>query len=432
MSTPVRQIRHLHLGLLIDGQLASECVLAPQRCAILGTSPDATFELPGPRRVLFRAQDGRWELLLTDDLVGKVVTDGAPQPLSALRASQTARPRGSAVGVPLGGGERGRLQLDAHHTLLFRFVDPAPVALPADYRPQVLDADDPVFFGFLGVTAAAAAAFLVVVANVVVDTGFAEEDLIQLTERVAVSIRPPQEEVVEEVVEEAEEHEVETPTLRPEIRRPPKEPTEPEPQVASLPDKPATADSVRASSRLLRDPSAFANILGRMGSTSDDELENALQNIQAERVASADTNALRVGSHQEGDVVVDYAERIGGGTVSPGATDGPTTQFTGRITLPDPVKPDIGDRTLISDVVQSNFPSFTYCFEKELKLQPDLGGRMELEFIVSDGAVEEVAVVMDGVGSRSFSECLEQRAFRWNFRGMPEAEFVYPFVFRAR
>lgn len=74
--------------------------------------------------------------------------------------------------------------------------------------------------------------------------------------------------------------------------------------------------------------------------------------------------------------------------------------------------------------------SLSYCYERERKLHPDLEGRLEVAWVVHDGAVEGGAVVVhDSVGSDALAACVTRQVERFRFGTGASGRVTLPIVF---
>ena len=94
------------------------------------------------------------------------------------------------------------------------------------------------------------------------------------------------------------------------------------------------------------------------------------------------------------------------------------------------------DRTLISEVVQRNSPRFTAAYERELRKDPTLSGKLVVRFtLADDGSVSKVEVVTDTVGSEDFARSIEKLFLRMRFPAPSagsEMVVTYPLVFNRQ
>ncbi len=71
-----------------------------------------------------------------------------------------------------------------------------------------------------------------------------------------------------------------------------------------------------------------------------------------------------------------------------------------------------------------------YCYETELRADPDLEGTVELQWALSGGRAKNIRLVRDGVGSDQLVQCLVGKVGRWNFPEGLQGSVTWPFRFR--
>jgi TonB family protein len=85
----------------------------------------------------------------------------------------------------------------------------------------------------------------------------------------------------------------------------------------------------------------------------------------------------------------------------------------------------------IRRVVQRHLNEVRFCYEQELRQQPDLAGRVTVSFIIStSGSVQSATVAQSTVGSQRVDSCIAGAVRRWSFPS-PEGGIVvvnYPFT----
>jgi TonB family protein len=92
-------------------------------------------------------------------------------------------------------------------------------------------------------------------------------------------------------------------------------------------------------------------------------------------------------------------------------------------------------RTLeeINKVVQQGIGGIEYCYNLELRVKPDLNGKITVSFIIgSDGVVEDCSIVSSTLNMSSLESCIKRNILRWRFvakEGVGNVEVVYPIVF---
>jgi len=92
------------------------------------------------------------------------------------------------------------------------------------------------------------------------------------------------------------------------------------------------------------------------------------------------------------------------------------------------------DSDAIAKVVRGRMKMVQDCYERELKRDPSLAGKIEIEFTIDEeGRVVEAVVANNKMGSDAVGECIVSRLKRWRFP-KPEGGSVtvnFPFIFTA-
>jgi len=88
----------------------------------------------------------------------------------------------------------------------------------------------------------------------------------------------------------------------------------------------------------------------------------------------------------------------------------------------------------IQRVVMQNMSALRYAYSQRLRVNPELGGKITVKFIVNEFGIVISAEVVDSTMSDSeFEETLLSKVKDWNFGRIDKAgdvsEFTYPFVF---
>jgi hypothetical protein len=103
------------------------------------------------------------------------------------------------------------------------------------------------------------------------------------------------------------------------------------------------------------------------------------------------------------------------------------------------VKAETGDVTSVAagaegveSVVRSKAGQLNYCYELQLKGDPSLGGRIQLEWNISGGRVTTASVVSNTTGNQALADCIIKKIRRWRFSKEADGIVSWPFVFRKR
>jgi outer membrane biosynthesis protein TonB len=122
--------------------------------------------------------------------------------------------------------------------------------------------------------------------------------------------------------------------------------------------------------------------------------------------------------------------------------DVPMRDHTPTIDVPPPMRSDVHivgglSAEVIRRAVRRHTNEVRHCYERALSTEPDLAGRVTVQFIVApNGAVQSSAVVpaRTDLGSGEVSDCVAGTVQRWSFPtpdGGGVVSVTYPFVFSA-
>lgn len=101
----------------------------------------------------------------------------------------------------------------------------------------------------------------------------------------------------------------------------------------------------------------------------------------------------------------------------------------------DPIVLGSLDKSLIDRTVKKHLAQIRYCYERELKTDPSLAGKVTMKFVIeADGSVSSAIVKSTTLGSETVEACLSQRLLRMRFPAPKGGGIVivnYPFVFQV-
>jgi TonB family protein len=93
------------------------------------------------------------------------------------------------------------------------------------------------------------------------------------------------------------------------------------------------------------------------------------------------------------------------------------------------------DKSAIQRVVRKHRNEVRYCYENELKKDPELAGMVKVKFVIGvTGSVESASVSSSTVGSDAVGECVVRSISKWVFpapKGNGSVSVVYPFKFSS-
>jgi TonB family protein len=449
----------LRIGLIQGGRIVEERIIRKRETVTVGTSEKNHFVVLGegiPSRFeIFQLVGNDYILNFTDKMSGRVGLPGGVQDLDQMRKSGAARNAGTHYQVKLSDSSRGKVILGAT-TLLFQFVTPPPVQprpqLPAAARAGFVRSIDWLFTSFVVFTFMTMFGFIVYLEN---EDWRIEQGIAQVPDEIAAMIfeePPPPPEEVEEEGEEVPAEEAEAPA-----------PQKPEKAEAKDPgpaqDKEAeAAANAEKTARIAEEAAqaAEALIVGALSSEAGGALADVLaggavtgnaQDILSQAAGvgvaqSAQGGTLRTrsgggtGSGQQG--LGSLAKRGGAETTTGRGEGGAVTERAIRGKTDLGSGGDIGgagefDASLVVAMIKTRIGAIRACYERELKRNPTLAGKVTIQFTIEvPGNVSGVKVAENTTGDTAVGNCVANAIQRFRFNPGPEGgsvTFSYPFVF---
>jgi hypothetical protein len=395
-------------------------------------------DLPA-RFALFENRNNQYQLVFDDVMQGRVHLGSSDVDLERLRKQGLAQERGSHYVLPLQESARGKVDL-GELTLFFQFITPPPASdrpqLPPDVQGGFWRQLDRNFFLIL-----AASLFLHFVWGTYIY--FAETPrepeltLDELEDRFVradiIPKQPPKQEQVAEAPQAAEE------------AKPQEDVKDPGDSKAS---DSAPKDAAQRKAEVVKKVSgkgllkilgssgagsggAFADVLG--GSTGGGEIAEALAGAGGVGVATSE--ALGAGGPKGGGTgnVAGIGDlgTSGGGKVDLGTKK--EVEVTGRVrdAAPEVDSADV-DRDALARYVKARLKAIQNCYEKELKRNPNLKGKVVVRFnIMPTGRTGGIEVEENTLGNDAVGSCIRTVIRSWVFPFKPDDEVpvAYPFVF---
>jgi hypothetical protein len=450
MASP-QQSRILRVGLVQDGRIIEERhLLRPgdftvgqdaKNSLVLPLSEDMPASLP-----IFEYRAHQYHLVLTDGLQGRVNLGSSDVDFQTLRTQGLAQPRGDQHVLPLQESARGQVEFDEHLRLFFQFVPPPSEVekprLPPELQGGLWRGMDRIFFAIL---VAVLLLHLAGAALIIASTPPPEPELSldELPDRFARVLIPPK------------------------LEQPPKPPADPsqaaptseKPKASDPGEKPAADDSTPANAQeaaarraemvkklegkgLLKilgssgsGAGAFADVLG--GSTGGGDIASALAGAGGVGIATEATEASMGPQGPRGGGTGKVAGigalgTSGGGQVDLGSSK-KEVQVSGHVTSSPPeVESSDVDRDELARYVKARIKSIQSCYEKELKRNPHLKGKVMVRFnILPSGRAGELDIEENTLGNDAVASCIRTVIRNWVFPFKPDGEVpvAYPFVF---
>lgn len=443
------QNKLLRVGVIQDGRIVEEHHVRRDTVTI-GNDARNTIVLPASddresRFALLENQNQQYQLVIDEKMQGRVNLGSSDVDFTALRENGLATRRGDLYVLPLQESARGKVELgDA--TLFFQFVTPPPEdakpVLPPDVKGGVWKTLDRVFFGIL------AASLLIhfTGAAIIMATPAPVErelELDQLEDRFVRAIIPQ--------APPKQEKPADTGAAEAKADKPKDEPKKDTPQEKPAGGAPASDAGERrkqveqkvANKGLLKllggkgregDSNAIENVMGgSSGSTGD--IAKALEGASGVGVATKD--AIGTTGPRGGDA--GKVEGIGAlGTSGGRDRDLGTKEDTKVVAVVKDATPEVDssdvDPNAVNRYIKGRIASIRNCYEKELKRNPNLKGKVLMRFnIKPSGRTGDVEVEENTMGNDAVGSCITSVIRGWTFPFKPDSDVAvaYPFVFQS-
>jgi outer membrane biosynthesis protein TonB len=422
----------LRVALIQGSKITEDRTMKRPANVSIGQSPTNTIVVPVSNlpasTTLFENSAGQYSLIFTRSMDGKVTANG--QQLSLLDAIERglAKARGDQFVLPLDESSQGRVVF-GEVSVLFQFV-PAPAAapkpeLPPEIRGSLLKQIDQFFFMIL-----AASLFL------------------HFSGATFIACQPVPEER-ELSLDELPDRFVKA--MMPQAKPPPpkEEPTDngdkpeekPTEQAQKKGEKPPTGDKAA-----LQKAVAKAGLVKLLGAGSGGAIEDVLGSSNgvgdvasalsgASGVGVATSDALAAGGPRGGTAGsaagIGDLGTSGGGNVGLAEKGTATVKASMQMQAPDVESTDV-DREKLAAYVRARKGAIQQCYEKELKRNPSLKGKVVVRFsITTSGRTGDIDIEENTTGNEAVASCIKTTIRGWVFPFKPESDVpvAYPFVF---
>lgn len=434
--------KHLRVALIQGSKITEDRTLKKRVALTVGQDAKNTFVVPVSNLptsfTLLDLVNNQYTLLFKKGMEGKVsLTGGQSDEISLDQAISTgkAKARGDVYALPITDASKGRVKL-GEIGLLFQFVTPPPETPRAELPPTVkgnfFSQIDQFFLLVLSVSmlihfsGGAYCAFHPKVEE-------RELTLDELPDRFVKAMMPV---------------EIKKPEKKPEVadKGQKKEEKKEEKAAEDKGEKPPTSAAAKAeiqqkvaSKGLLKilgantgGGGAFEDLLGGADSSAG-SVADALSGASGVGVATADSLAnsgIKGGGAGSAASIGDLGTS-GGGNVQLGEKK--EVAVKGRLVDAAPeVESGEVDREKLAAFVRQRKASIQGCYEKELKRNPTLKGKVVVRFnITPSGGTSDIDIEENTLGNEAVSSCIKTLIRGWRFPFKPDGEVpvAYPFVF---
>lgn len=439
MAQPQIQVKVLRIGIVQDGKIVQESLIKAGDPVTIGEADKNTFVFKaasvGKRFQLFQpVKGGLYTLNFVDAMSGKLSHNDRVFGLDEVRGQPDCKRQGEHYALTLTDGSRGKVTIDGV-TVLFQFVVPPMEPLRnenLDFRPKFIDDEDPLYYGLLGLFTVVGVVFSIYAWNAPPREASIDELPKRFTQVIMAPPTeeppPPPEEVPTEDGLQVKKEEAQKET----------EAKEKEPKTAAEKAKKQQDQE----QKVLQSSKLLMAIIGTRGESGSDQrvedlfgddamsqdLDAALANVSGADVASAANLQAKTGG-AGGRQNADIGDLAGAGAGSTGVSDAPKVKVVGSVGI-DEGDEDIeaGDAGSARKTVNKYKGQVKYCYENELKNDPTIQGRVEIEFVVKEGLVKSSSLVVNTTGSDKLASCVTSKVRTWRFDATLSGTFVYPFV----
>lgn len=449
--TGPEQRKILRMGVIQNGAIIEERLFRKQEPVTLGTNFRNTFSIADPQMPttfsFFEVRGGRYLLNFEDKWTGRLSVGQGVHTLKSLKQHGKATKKGKFWSVVLDDRSRGKVVV-GDVIFLFQFVTPPP-AKPAAQLPVALQGGPLAFFN--NAVELSGTFGLSLLLSCVIQVGFVVYLIIavpppprpvgvaDLPDEIRMFLTETEEEEVETVENTGDGEPVDSALSAEEELIVEEVAEEPEDDESSGSSAPLPEDHDLALSRArdqVREDSFFGAV-----STSEDGVGPAMDLVFNVTDRNAATILDRVHSRSEEGSLASAGPGLGGSGGGGGdaeirdnieisrsttrersediesTSDRDTVEVEANIRSQDAQVRGSGnlDSESLRDDLRRHQRDIRRCYERALPDDPDLGGRVVLQFeIETDGRVDSVRLVENEVGS-TVGDCIVGRVRRWRF-----------------
>jgi len=433
----INQPRVLHIGIVKDGKIIREQIFKPREDVYIGKSLKNTFifeDLPLHRSKfpLFVNKNGVYYFHSSPEMSGKIKIGKKIIQLSELHLHPSTIKCSNMLKLSISDQDKGKIKI-GDLSILFRFVPlpPESIALSfnqIDFRPRLFDGGDVSFAGFLTLFGALAIVFSMFVyfsQPIEIRTEFVE-----IHERFAFLLQKKKEKT--EILP-VEDHFIS------DFKEKKKESTKVEEKMESKKskDKLAEAREYEARKEKLRNEMIVFRPIGTRGKSNNGTTVeigdgDLLNNLDSEDlIAGTNLDGLRKANVDISDRTIEGIETSGAKATN--GSSGPLIDMSKyKVQSEEPDLTDMEGIDNIESVLRKLAGSLNYCYEKELRADPTLSGRIEVRLAISSGRVTSINTISNTTRNEELALCMAKKIKRWRFAKHVRGTANWPFFFRKK
>ncbi|MBL8949505.1 MAG: TonB family protein [Myxococcaceae bacterium] len=425
----------LRVALIQGAKITEDRTLKRRANVTVGQDPKNTFVVPVSNLpaafTLFEFLNGVYSLVFTEQMDGKVKVGDSDLSFAALREQNLAKKRGNVYVLPLNDSTKGRVAV-GEVSLLFQFVTPPPEPprpeLPPTVKGSVLAGVDQFVFLILAVSIFVHFSG----ASFIACQPMPEErelSLDELPDRFAKVMMPVKVEKPPPPKEETAKADEKKDEKKTEEKKAEKKPADEATKKAAMQKAVASKGLLKILGSSGSKGSAFDDVLGN--STGGADIANALSGAGGVGVASAGDVGGPKGGGAGVAAGIGELGTSGGGNVNLGAKG--DAAIRGRVAdaAPEVDSSDV-DREALNRYVKARKAAIVACYEKELKRNPSMKGKVVVRFSIStSGRATEIEIEENSLGNDAVGACIKSIIRTWVFPFKPDSDVpvAFPFVF---
>ena len=454
----------LRIGVVQSGRILDEQIFRKAETVFIGDSEKAHFVVPSSflsgKFPMFTCRSGRYELLLTSKMTGKIILNGEAREIEDLIKNGNLKRRGDDYVLPLSSDYSGKIFI-GNAILLFQFIVPSPkppiLRLPKSIRGSWTQHFDWPFVSIeLAIMVLGYFFFAVYLMNV------PKPEPVELTDvpnRFAKLIAPE----LETKDEAIEEKEIEDKTPKEEKEVDPNAQTtatkvkkvaeKQEAAPKKAPEKPRDASTIQREESIrvaeMQKKVAGKGLLKMIGSVGeggtggfitdvlgdggkDRDIDTALSGVKQIGVATSSSQRSRkgdAGAVETAKIDDLKVEQSVGAVAVKGRAE---KAVVGKTTVGKAEVDGAVDSASVSKTIRGSSAAVKRCYDKALLVNPTLKGKISVTIIINEkGRVDSVEISEDTVKDAEVAKCIKGVVSRLRFPkpdGGP-ASVTFPFVF---
>lgn len=447
MGAPQQQRKVLRIGIIQGGRITEERLIRFGETVTIGDGMKNTFVLHSlglpDRFPIFIFKNNQYTLAFRSDMDGRISMDGGVvMNFDKMREKSAAQKDGSFL-FPLTEQVRGKVTISGT-TILFQFVAPPPITKNAqkEFTVSAIKQVDPIYWSMVAIS------FILHTSLVLYAMSLPspkEPTLEEIEDKFAKFIVPQKVEAAKVEEKKAGEGEKKAEEKKETKKEEKKEEAKKDP--ADSAPKPQISEEQRKAIR--KAELSKKGILGLLATRGASGVNGATQDVLTGNRDNFDlSEVLKSGG---GGMAVATQGTLGGLRGGKGV-DGPDVGDVGSLDAKAEVttkkhvsvKPRVDtapidttgnvDKATIDKVVKQNVGGVQACYERALKLNPDLHGKIYIEFTVeTTGKVSSISIRGEGAQDSDMENCIKSRVRNWRFPANEEgpSDISIPIVLSA-